>query len=89
VSFRVGFSPPEPVLEFLGISPIERYAVPQIVWIDRKGYIRSQTPPPDTDQKMLSEPYWREMIETLLKEPAETTKKRPANHTSSAKKTQQ
>ena len=83
VSYRVGFSPPEPVLEFLGISPVERYVVPQIVWIDRKGFIRSQTPPLG-DEKMLTEPYWRQMIETLLKEPADTTKKHPAT----AKKTQ-
>jgi peroxiredoxin len=86
VTYRVGFSPAGPVLEFLAISPIERYVVPQIVWIDRKGMIRSQTTPLG-DEKMLTEAYWREMIETLLKEPAETTKKRPAVHTSAAKKT--
>jgi peroxiredoxin len=87
VTYRVGFSPLDPVLEFLGISRMERYVVPQIVWIDRKGIIRSQTPPLG-DEKLLTEPYWREMIETLLKEPAETTKKRPAAHSSTAKKTQ-
>jgi hypothetical protein len=37
---------------------------------------------------MRTEPYWRSMIETLLKEPAESTKKRPATHTT-AKKVQQ
>jgi peroxiredoxin len=82
----VGFSPLEPVLGFLGISPMERYVVPQIVWIDRKGIIRSQTPPLGED-KLLNEHYWREMIETLLKEGAETTKKAPAVHTTQAKTT--
>src|SRR5579871_1311462 len=44
ITFKVGFSPLDPVLQFLGISPIERYEVPQIVWIDRNGIIRAQTP---------------------------------------------
>jgi hypothetical protein len=88
VNYRVGFSPLPPVLEFLGISPMERYVVPQIVWIDRKGTIRSQTSPLTGDEQMRTEPYWRSMIETLLKEPAESTKKRPATHTT-AKKVQQ
>ena len=88
VNYRVGFSPLPPVLEFLGISPMERYVVPQIVWIDRKGMIRSQTSPLTGDEQMRTEPYWRSMIETLLKEPAESTKKRPATHTT-AKKVQQ
>jgi peroxiredoxin len=81
VTYRVGYSPLDPVLEFLGMSRMERYVVPQIVWIDRKGLIRSQTPPLG-DEKLLAEPYWREMIETLLKEPAETTKKHPATRAS-------
>ncbi len=84
VTYRVGFSALDPVLEFLGMSRMERYVVPQIVWIDRKGMIRSQTPPLG-DEKLLAEPYWREMIETLTKEPAETTKKHTATHTSSRK----
>ena len=88
VTYRVGFSPLSPVLDFLGISPMERYVVPQIVWIDRKGMIRSQTSALTGDEQLRTEPYWRSMIEALLKEPVETTKKHTATHTS-AKKTQQ
>ena len=88
INYKVGFSPLEPVLAFLGISPMERYVVPQIVWIDRKGIIRSQTSALTGDEQMRTEPYWRSMIETLLKEPVETTRKHSATHTS-AKKTQQ
>jgi peroxiredoxin len=88
VNYKVGFSPLDPVLAFLGISPMERYVVPQIVWIDRKGIIRSQTSPMTGDEQLRTEAYWRSMIETLLKEPVETTKKHTATHTS-AKKTQQ
>jgi peroxiredoxin len=86
LTFRVGFSPPDPVLDFLNISRIERYVVPQIIWIDRKGMIRSQTPALG-DEKQLTEAYWREMIETLLKEPADSVKRHAATHTS-AKKSQ-
>src|SRR5277367_2043652 len=64
VSFPVGFSPPEDVLNYLNIPIVSRYAVPQIVWIDRKGNIRSQTAA-NPDGEQLSEPYWRNMIETL------------------------
>lgn len=86
IKHPVGFSPPELVLNFLGISPMERYVVPQILWIDRKGIIREQTPPLG-DEKMLQESHWREMIETLLKEPAETTRHTTAHAT--AKKSSQ
>jgi len=86
VNYPVGFSPREPVLDYLGIPVIERFVVPQIVWIDRKGNIRSQTPPLG-DDKLLKETYWREMIETLLKEPAESAKKPPVHKATSAKKT--
>jgi peroxiredoxin len=77
VSFPVGFDTPENVLSYLNFSVMDRYVVPQIVWIDRKGSIRSETPPLG-DEKLLQEPYWRNMIETLLKEPAEPARKTAA-----------
>jgi peroxiredoxin len=83
VSFPVGFSAPEDVLNYLNIPIVSRYAVPQIVWLDRKGNIRSQTAAnPEAEQ--LSEPYWRNMIETLLKEPAEPHRT-STHHATSAK----
>ncbi len=69
VGFPVGAADQDPVLSFLGISMMERYVVPQLLWIDKKGQIRSQTPSMG-DEKMLGEDYWRQMIESLLKEPA-------------------
>jgi peroxiredoxin len=87
ITFKVGFSPLDPVLQFLGISPIERYEVPQIVWIDRNGIIRAQTPAIGDDGKMRTEGYWREMIETLLKEPV-SAKKHPGARASAAKKSE-
>src|SRR5271170_8063849 len=44
IGYPVGFSSPEEVMAYLDYSVMARYTVPQIVWIDRKGNIRSQTP---------------------------------------------
>jgi thiol-disulfide isomerase/thioredoxin len=85
IGYPVGFGSPDDVLKYLGFSVMERYVVPQIVWIDRQGNIRSETPPMG-DEKMLQESYWRNMIETLLKEPAEPAKKVPTKTTTSAKR---
>jgi peroxiredoxin len=79
-TYPVGYSGRDPVLTFLSFSAIERFVVPQIVWIDRSGNIRSQTPPLG-DENMLREPYWREMIEALLKERPGTAS---AKHTNKA-----
>jgi thiol-disulfide isomerase/thioredoxin len=70
IGYPVGYSTPEEVMTYLNFSLMERYTVPQIVWIDRKGNIRSQTPAAGDNQTLYTEPYWRNMIETLLKEPA-------------------
>jgi peroxiredoxin len=79
-TYPIGYTEREPVLAFLSFSAIERFVVPQIVWIDRAGNIRSQTPALG-DEKMLQESYWREMIEALLKEhPAAASVVRPAKH---------
>src|SRR5271165_2476519 len=43
VGYPVGWSDREKVTAFLGMSPFERFVVPQIVWIDRKGMIRAKT----------------------------------------------
>ena len=85
VNYPVGFDTPENVMNYLGFSIMDRYVVPQIVWIDRKGNIRSQTPPMGED-KLLQEAYWRNMIETLTKEPAEGPKTTTHRSTTTAKK---
>jgi thiol-disulfide isomerase/thioredoxin len=81
IGYPVGFSSPEEVMAYLNYSVMERYTVPQIVWIDRKGNIRSQTPLAGDDPTQYQESYWRNMIETLLKESATA----PAHHTTAAK----
>jgi thiol-disulfide isomerase/thioredoxin len=84
VTYPVGFSERDKVLDFLGISAVERFVVPQIVWIDRKGMIRSQTPALG-DEKTLKEEYWREMLEKLLKEPEPSARKAQAHHAAARK----
>jgi len=81
IGYPVGYSSPEEVMAYLNYNVMERYTVPQIVWIDRKGDIRSQTPSAGDDSTLYTEGYWRNMIETLLKEPATA----PIHHTSAAK----
>jgi thiol-disulfide isomerase/thioredoxin len=81
IGYPVGYSSPEEVMAFLNYNVMERYTVPQIVWIDRQGNIRSQTPAAGEDATLYTEGYWRNMIETLLKEPATA----PVHHTSAAK----
>jgi peroxiredoxin len=75
INFPVGYAESDTVMTYLGLSMMERSVVPQILWIDRKGVIRSQTPAMG-DEKMLGEPYWRQEIETLLKEPAGASRTR-------------
>lgn len=80
VGYPVGYSAPEEVMTYLGYSVMERYTVPQIVWIDKKFNIRSQTPAAGDDPQKYTEGYWRNMIESLLKEPAGGAA--PVHHTS-------
>lgn len=80
INYPVAYATREVVLEYLGISPVVRSVVPQILWIDRKGMIRSQTPALGDNAKMLTEQYWREMIETLTSEPDPAGKKHTSAH---------
>lgn len=83
VTFPVGFSPREQVLNYLQQPADARISVPQIVLIDRKGMIRQQSLPMNDDQTA-TEANLRNMIETLLKEPAGNAGKKTTstmNHT--------
>jgi peroxiredoxin len=75
-NFPVGVSDKNAALDFMGISIMERWVVPQLVLVDRKGVVRYQTPPLGAEE--VQNPAWlREKIEELLKEPAAATH-RPA-----------
>lgn len=78
VNFPVGASEANPALQFMHINPSDRWVVPQVCVIDRKGVIRAQTPF-NGDEKLQNEAHLRTLIDSLLKEPA-TAKARPASH---------
>jgi thiol-disulfide isomerase/thioredoxin len=67
VNFPVGWTPSNEMLAFMGFSD-GRYVVPQLVLIDRKGYIHYQTPPKENDDwdKLMKEDAIRQHIEELL-----------------------
>lgn len=65
VGFPVGWVPKDQFLGFMGFSVMERYMVPQLVFIDRKGFIRFQTPPQGSASAM-TESAIQQRIEELL-----------------------
>ena len=86
VAFPVGWVSRDQMLEFVGFSVAERFVVPQFVLIDRKGFIRYQTPPvadPAYENAMKDETI-RQRIEELLSENASAASPR---HSSAAAKT--
>jgi thiol-disulfide isomerase/thioredoxin len=69
VGFPVGFIPRDQMMSFMNFSMAERMVVPQLVMIDRKGYIHYQTPASDVDgtwAKLMDENAIRQHIEELL-----------------------
>ena len=69
VGFPVGPVGRDTVLSFLNLSIIERFVVPQIVLIDKKGQIREQTEAnPTAPMPLQDETHLRASIEKLLSE---------------------
>lgn len=68
VAFPVGWMSREQMMSFMDIKPDVRWVVPQLVLIDRKGYIRYQTPPVESDDwdKLMKEDALKQHIEELL-----------------------
>jgi hypothetical protein len=88
VNFPVGWTTSAQMLSFMGFSS-ERYVVPQLVLIDRKGNIHWQTPATSDDdkwEKIMNQDAVRQHIEELLGHPSSTaehttklaTSKRPS-----------
>lgn len=67
VNFPVGWATAQQMQKFMGFGDA-RYVVPQLVLIDRKGYIHYQTPALSGDDwvKLMSEQAIRQHIEELL-----------------------
>jgi thiol-disulfide isomerase/thioredoxin len=67
VAFPVGWTPRDQMLSFMGFKD-GRFVVPQMVIIDRKGYIRYQTPALENEDwdKLMKEDVIKQHIEELL-----------------------
>ena len=77
VRFPVGVASRESVLKYLGISVMSRFAVPQVVVIDRKGVIRAQSGLLGSEE-LVDEARFRPLLESLLEEARTTGKARKA-----------
>jgi thiol-disulfide isomerase/thioredoxin len=92
VGFPVGWLPREQMTSFMAFSIIDRMVVPQLALIDRKGFIRYQTPAtsgPEWDEVM-NEANIRKRIEELLAAgnatPSTTVRRTKTTRTALAKK---
>ncbi|MBV8832173.1 MAG: TlpA family protein disulfide reductase, partial [Acidobacteriaceae bacterium] len=72
VGFPVGWTTRDQMLTFMGFSMAERFVVPQLVLVDRKGFIRYQTPATADENygKVVAEDAVRQHIEELLSQNA-------------------
>jgi thiol-disulfide isomerase/thioredoxin len=73
--FPVGWVKRDSMMSFMGFSIMDRMVVPQLVLIDRKGYIHYQTPAGSGPEweALMNEPAVRAHIEELLALPAKGT----------------
>src|SRR5690242_3455876 len=67
VNFPVGWTNSSEMLSFMGFGVAARYVVPQLVLIDRKGFIHYQTTATESDtwDKLMKEDAIRQHIEEL------------------------
>jgi len=83
--FPVGYAAQASVTSYLGLSDIERWSVPQVVIIDRKGMIRAQSAAQGTAD-LQTETYLRKFLGELLDEgKTATPSKAPAKKTADKK----
>jgi peroxiredoxin len=80
IGFPVGFASRDSVTSYLGLSVMDRWVVPQIAIIDKKGNIVAQSLATGSPE-LQDEVYIRNFLEKLLKEgaaPAKTSSAAPA-----------
>lgn len=66
-NFPVGIADRDAVMKFLGLSPMQRWGVPQIVVIDKKGVIQAQSKVGDGPEPLQHEPSVRNLLTMLAK----------------------
>src|SRR5258708_38408928 len=72
IGFPVGWANRDSVTSYLGLSVMDRWVVPQVAILDRKGNVVAQSAATGTPE-LQDETYLRNFIEKLLKENPTTT----------------
>lgn len=80
VGFPVGYAKRDAVISYLGLSVMDRWVVPQVAVLDKKGNIVAQTDAMGTPQ-LQDENYMRTLIDKLLKEGSTTSTAAPPKKT--------
>jgi thiol-disulfide isomerase/thioredoxin len=91
VSFPVGYATRDTVMSYLGLSVMDRFVVPQVAIIDKKGVIQAQSAPMGTTELQTPD-YLRSFIKKLEAGGGagvgkSTTPEKPATPVATAKKT--
>ncbi len=90
VNFPVGYASRDTVMSYLGLSVMDRFVVPQVAIIDKKGVVQAQSAPMGTTELQTPD-YLRGFIKNLLAGGTgvgkSTAPAKPATPVASAKKT--
>src|SRR5579885_1782445 len=77
IGMPVAYAPRDTVISYLGLSIMDRFVVPQVMVIDKKGTIVAQSDPLGTAE-LQTESYLRDMVDKLLKEGATSSSTKKA-----------
>ena len=77
IGFPVGFATREQVISYLGLSVMDRWVVPQVVILDKKGNIVAQSAATGTPE-LQDETYLRNFLDKLVKENSTSSSGAPA-----------
>src|SRR5262249_13240489 len=77
VGFQVGYATRDQVVSYLGLSVLDRWVVPQVAIIDKKGNIVQQSAATGTPE-LQDEAYLRNYLDKLVKERGAPTSAAPA-----------
>ena len=77
VGFPVGYATRDQVVSYLGLSVLDRWVVPQVAIIDKKGNIVAQSAATGTPE-LQDEAYLRNFLDKLVKESTTSSKAAPA-----------
>jgi peroxiredoxin len=77
IGFPVGYATRDQVISYLGLSVLDRWVVPQVAIIDKKGNIVAQSAATGTPE-LQDEAYLRTFLDKLVKESATSSSGAPA-----------